>query len=171
MGGLPILPMKSDLKPEVIDTTDSNEDESLHSKPLPKPRNNSNASNFSLTKETQSQTNANAFPSANSSLYSSQVIPNLVSQTIESNLAILTAETRTNQTEIRMNLTKILDKIDSVSEKVSEQKYYSNPQSIGFMDSTILLSSIQRIVTENTNLKERCRREDVKSSEVKRKDC
>ena len=153
MGGLPILPMKSDLKPEVIDTTDSNEDESLHSKPLPKPRNNSNASNFSLTNETQSQTNANAFPSANSSLYSSQVIPNLVSQTIESNLAILTAETRTNQTEIRMNLTKILDKIDSVSEKVSEQKYYSNPQSIGFMDSTILLSSIQRIVTENTNLK------------------
>lgn len=150
MGGLAILPIRSDTKPESVDTTDTNEEDSLHSKPLPKPRNNSNASNISQCNETQSQTNSNAIPSTTGSLNSAQMSPNLSSQTIESNLALLTAETRSNQTEIRYNLAKIYDKINSVSEKVQN---YSNPQSIGFMDSTILLSSIQRIVTENSTLK------------------
>ncbi|CAG2162475.1 unnamed protein product [Oppiella nova] len=175
MGGLPILPMRSEpsvavKNVETDDTTDAPEDEDT--KPSPKPRNSSLTSSGSQANEVMADfggkdsmaQNCTQIPvnhSMTSSSYSTPIPPYFVSQNIETNLSILTTETRTNNTEIRMNLSKIIDKMDSLSDKVNDIKSSSastpmNPMSvssIGFMDSAILLSSIQRIVDENNSLK------------------
>lgn len=172
MGGLPILPMKIEPKAEIFDSIDSKEDESPQQKPNPKPRNSSITSNNIQSNENQiynnssqkspeSETNlGNCAQIPVTSLASNSMIysPYFTPQSLETNLSLLSVESRSIQTEIRMNLTKIMDKIDSVSEKVNEIKNCSAPQinsmsSIGFMDSAILLSSIQRIVNENNSLK------------------
>jgi hypothetical protein len=97
---------------------------------------------------------------------------------VDSNLSLLTNETRINNSEVRMTLTKIIDKIDLVSEKISDIKNSANSSipsipvsSIGFMDSTILLSSIQKIVNDNTNLKKELEDKTVRLQTLNEKIC
>lgn len=178
MGGLPILPVKQDInvKTEMNDTTDAQHNEdNIPVKPSPKPRNNSMTTNTSLSET--SNTVSNRVPEMNInyntveqtnaqipvSVPTSYQIPSYIvnqNSSIESNLSVLMNETRNYNTEVRIGLNKVIDKIDSLSEKVNDIKNSPNSNipslpvsSIGFMDSAILMSSIQRIVNENNSLK------------------
>jgi FK506-binding protein 15 len=197
MGGLPILPIKieSNTKSESINATDAhnNEEEIIQMKPLPKPRNNSIQSVNNLQIDTSvtdsndkipdSKTNSNQIPTnvPQIPVTNSYQIPSYFmtqNTSIDSNLSLLTNETRINNSEVRMTLTKIIDKIDLVSEKISDIKNNANSSipsipvsSIGFMDSTILLSSIQKIVNDNNNLKKELEDKTVRLQTLNEKIC
>jgi FK506-binding protein 15 len=197
MGGLPILPMKieSNTKSESTDSTDAhnNEEEIIQMKPFPKPRNNSIQSANNLQIDTSvtdsndkipdSKTNSNPIPTnvPQIPVTNSYQIPSYFmtqNTSVDSNLSLLTNETRINNSEVRMTLTKIIDKIDLVSEKISDIKNNANSSipsipvsSIGFMDSTILLSSIQKIVNDNNNLKKELEDKTVRLQTLNEKIC
>ncbi|XP_015907332.1 FK506-binding protein 15 isoform X4 [Parasteatoda tepidariorum] len=105
------------------------------------------------------------------SQYSLQGMPSLVPQVttsmVDTHLPMLITETRSQNTEVRLSLSKITEKIDTVIQKVDDVRY-NQGRSVGLshsshMDSSLLLQSIEKIVQENSQLKEDV---EVKNSKI-----
>ncbi|XP_029842786.2 FK506-binding protein 15 isoform X2 [Ixodes scapularis] len=70
-------------------------------------------------------------------------------------LPLLLSETRSQNTEIRLGLSKVADKVDTVLSKLDSMRPPQAASSMTpYMDSEVLLHNIQRIVQENIKLKE-----------------
>ncbi|CAN7990690.1 unnamed protein product, partial [Ixodes pacificus] len=70
-------------------------------------------------------------------------------------LPLLLSETRSQNTEIRLGLSKVADKVDTVLSKLDSMRPPQAASSVTpYMDSEVLLHNIQRIVQENIKLKE-----------------
>ncbi|CAM1303987.1 FKBP15 (predicted), partial [Pycnogonum litorale] len=78
----------------------------------------------------------------------------------DSHLSILLSETRTQNTELRFNLSKISDKVDTVINKIDNMKAGYSPSSslvpssgMSLLEPSMLLHSIEKMVQENTSLR------------------
>ncbi|XP_076319322.1 FK506-binding protein 15-like isoform X5 [Tachypleus tridentatus] len=74
---------------------------------------------------------------------------------LDNQLPVLLAETRTQNTELRLSLGKIADKVDLLLNKMEDIKSNQSQAVVGatYMETSILLQNIQRIVQENSRLK------------------
>ncbi|XP_069676887.1 FK506-binding protein 15-like isoform X2 [Periplaneta americana] len=75
----------------------------------------------------------------------------------ESHLSVFLAETRTQNSEVRMNVAKVADKVDQVLTKLnSMQQLQLRPSlstALGTLEPATLLASIQKIIAENEQLR------------------
>ncbi|GBM84370.1 FK506-binding protein 15 [Araneus ventricosus] len=85
----------------------------------------------------------------------------------DTHLPMLITETRSQNTEVRLSLSKITDKVDTVIQKVDELRLQQGRMpsitQAPFMDSAMLVQNIERIVQENKQLKEDV---EVKNSKI-----
>lgn len=78
------------------------------------------------------------------------------SAALDAQLPLLLSETRSQNTEVRLNISKLADKVDAILSKLDTLKPQLPPAPplSSYMDSEALLHNIQRIVQENVKLKE-----------------
>ncbi|XP_035205858.1 FK506-binding protein 15-like isoform X2 [Stegodyphus dumicola] len=88
----------------------------------------------------------------------SGVMPSIPTSMADAHLPLLITETRSQNAEVRLSLSKITDKVDSVIQKVDDLRLQQGKSTglshMHFMEGTILLQNIQRIIQENQQLKE-----------------
>ncbi|GFT90973.1 FK506-binding protein 15 [Nephila pilipes] len=93
----------------------------------------------------------------------------------DTHLPMLITETRNQNTEVRLSLSKITDKVDTVIQKVDDLRLQQGrTPSLGpapFMDSSILVQNIERIVQENKQLKEEVETKNAKIQSLNEKIC
>lgn len=82
--------------------------------------------------------------------------PTATSTALDAQLPLLLSETRSQNTEVRLNISKLADKVDAILGKLDTLKPQLPPAPplSSYMDSEALLHNIQRIVQENIKLKE-----------------
>ncbi|KAL1431978.1 hypothetical protein MTO96_013650 [Rhipicephalus appendiculatus] len=87
--------------------------------------------------------------------YPAAPVPTATSAAVDMQLPLLLAETRSQNTEVRLNISKLADKVDAILGKLDAVKSQlpSAPLMGSHMDSDVLLYNIQRIVQENEKLK------------------
>lgn len=95
-------------------------------------------------------------PSPYSTPSVSGFIPPVTTSIADSHLSLLLTETRSQNTEVRMNLSKITDKVDMVIQKIDDVRLQERRTStnLPLMENAIILQNIERIIQENTRLKE-----------------
>lgn len=87
-------------------------------------------------------------------------------------LPLLLSETRSQNTEIRLGLSKVADKVDTVLSKLDTMRPSQSASSMTpYMDSEVLLHNIQRIVQENVKLKEESGEKNNKIQALNEKIC
>ncbi|CAL1300902.1 unnamed protein product [Larinioides sclopetarius] len=88
---------------------------------------------------------------------------------------MLITETRSQNTEVRLSLSKITDKVDTVIQKVDDlrlqQGRMPSISQAPFMDSAMLVQNIERIVQENKQLKEDVELKNSKIQTLNEKIC
>ncbi|KAG8177009.1 hypothetical protein JTE90_006952 [Oedothorax gibbosus] len=92
----------------------------------------------------------------------------------DTHLPMLVTETRSQNTEVRLSLSKITDKVDTVIQKVDELRLQGRSPAFGsaaFMDSALLVQNIERIVQENHQLKEDVELKNTKIQSLNEKIC
>ncbi|XP_013786507.1 FK506-binding protein 15-like isoform X2 [Limulus polyphemus] len=96
-----------------------------------------------------------------------------VNPPLDNQLPVLLAETRTQNTELRLSLGKIADKVDLVLNKVEDIKSNHSQAVVGapYMETSILLQNIQRIVQENSRLKNDVDEKSTKIQTLNEKIC
>ncbi|XP_075736364.1 FK506-binding protein 15 isoform X3 [Rhipicephalus microplus] len=87
--------------------------------------------------------------------YPAAPVPTATSVAVDMQLPLLLSETRSQNTEVRLDISKLSDKVDTILGKLDAVKSQlpSAPQLGSHMDSDVLLYNIQRIVQENQKLK------------------
>ncbi|KAJ9590385.1 hypothetical protein L9F63_016576 [Diploptera punctata] len=70
----------------------------------------------------------------------------------DSHLSVFLAETRTHNSELRMGVTKVADKVDQVLMKL-DTMHHRRESTAGLMDPSSLLASVQKLVSENEILR------------------
>ncbi|RWS02877.1 FK506-binding protein 15-like protein [Dinothrombium tinctorium] len=174
-----------------IDEGDSNEqiEENIKVKPLPKPRQNSFTStsiaNVETNVENRSMENSvSTLPPPNTMITVTQqkidkfsyppYLMNPMPVIDPSVVNKLASEVQTSNSEMRLNLSKISDKVESLCNKMDDFKnsasIFNSASSLG-MDSTLLLASIHRIVTENNSLKSEIEEKNLKIDRLNEKMC
>lgn len=88
--------------------------------------------------------------------YPAAAAPSATSAALDAQLPLLLSETRSQNTEVRLNISKLADKVDAILGKLDTLKPQLPPAPplSSYMDSEALLHNIQRIVQENIKLKE-----------------
>ncbi|GFW37914.1 FK506-binding protein 15 [Trichonephila clavipes] len=93
----------------------------------------------------------------------------------DTHLPMLITETRNQNTEVRLSLSKITDKVDTVLQKVDDLRLQQGRtpslSPAPFMDSSILVQNIERIVQENKQLKEEIETKNSKIQSLNEKIC
>ncbi|KFM66347.1 FK506-binding protein 15, partial [Stegodyphus mimosarum] len=93
----------------------------------------------------------------------------------DAHLPLLITETRSQNAEVRLSLSKITDKVDSVIQKVDDLRLQQGKSTgvshMHFMEGTILLQNIQRIIQENQQLKEDVETRNSKIQTLNEKIC
>ncbi|XP_067143680.1 FK506-binding protein 15-like isoform X4 [Centruroides vittatus] len=169
-------------------------------KPVPKPRSTSNATNFQQlnqpapTPVTQQMAvmqppqylpnNIYPFPYSASTVpfnMLQQPFPNhaiatgspaVMTSIADTHLPLLLSETRTQNTEVRLALGKITEKVDVVLHKLDDVKHQSAfSGQIPYLESSVLLQNIQRIVQENNKLKQEIDEKSGKIQSLNEKIC
>ncbi|XP_075535471.1 uncharacterized protein LOC142571031 [Dermacentor variabilis] len=85
----------------------------------------------------------------------SAAVPSAASVAADMQLPFLLSETRSQNTEVRLNISKLADKVDEILRKLDAAKSQlpSAPLLGSHMDSDVLLCNIQRMVQDNEKLK------------------
>lgn len=85
----------------------------------------------------------------------SAAVPTATSAAVDMQLPLLLSETRSQNTEVRLNISKLADKVDEILRKLDATKSQlpSAPLLGSHMDSDVLLYNIQRMVQDNEKLK------------------
>ncbi|XP_070384736.1 FK506-binding protein 15-like isoform X3 [Dermacentor albipictus] len=85
----------------------------------------------------------------------SAAVPAATSVAADMQLPLLLSETRSQNTEVRLNISKLADKVDEILRKLDAAKSQlpSAPPLGSCMDSDVLLYNIQRMVQDNEKLK------------------
>ncbi|XP_054919357.1 FK506-binding protein 15-like isoform X2 [Dermacentor andersoni] len=85
----------------------------------------------------------------------SAAMPSAASVAADMQLPLLLSETRSQNTEVRLNISKLADKVDEILRKLDAAKSQlpSAPLLGSNMDSDVLLYNIQRMVQDNEKLK------------------
>ncbi|KAL3191864.1 hypothetical protein MRX96_059373 [Rhipicephalus microplus] len=80
--------------------------------------------------------------------YPAAPVPTATSVAVDMQLPLLLSETRSQNTEVRLDISKLSDKVDTILGKLDAVKSQlpSAPQLGSHMDSDVLLYNIQRIV-------------------------
>ncbi|KAF8765245.1 FK506-binding protein 15 like protein [Argiope bruennichi] len=93
----------------------------------------------------------------------------------DTHLPLLITETRSQNTEVRLSLSKITDKIDTVLQKVDDLRLQQGRMPCvtptPFLDSALLVQNIERIVQENKQLKEDVEAKNSKIQSLNEKIC
>ncbi|XP_023238995.1 FK506-binding protein 15-like isoform X4 [Centruroides sculpturatus] len=169
-------------------------------KPVPKPRSTSNATSFQQPNQpapapvTQQMAvmqppqylpnNVYPFPYSASTVpfnVLQQPFPNhaiatgspaVMTSIADTHLPLLLSETRTQNTEVRLALGKITEKVDVVLHKLDDVKHQSAfSGQIPYLESSVLLQNIQRIVQENNKLKQEIDEKSGKIQSLNEKIC
>lgn len=95
------------------------------------------------------------------------------SAALDAQLPLLLSETRSQNTEVRLNISKLADKVDAILGKLDTLKPQLPPAPplSSYMDSEALLHNIQRIVQENIKLKEESSDKNSKIQALNEKIC
>uniref|UniRef100_L7M592 peptidylprolyl isomerase n=1 Tax=Rhipicephalus pulchellus TaxID=72859 RepID=L7M592_RHIPC len=105
--------------------------------------------------------------------YPAAPVPTATSAAVDMQLPLLLSETRSQNTEVRLNISKLADKVDAILGKLDAVKSQvpSAPLLGSHMDSDVLLYNIQRIVQENEKLKNDNSEKDHKIQGLNEKIC
>ncbi|XP_077506312.1 FK506-binding protein 15-like isoform X3 [Amblyomma americanum] len=105
--------------------------------------------------------------------YPAAPVPTSVSTALDAQLPVLLSETRSQSTEVRLNISKLTDKVDYIIGKLDTLKSQppSAPPLSSYMDSEALLHNIQRIVQENVKLKNESSEKNNKIQALNEKIC
>lgn len=106
--------------------------------------------------------------------YPAAPVPTSVSTTLDAQLPVLLSETRSQNTEVRLNISKLADKVDYIIGKLDTLKSQppaAPPPLSSYMDSEALLHNIQRIVQENIKLKNESSEKNNKIQTLNEKIC
>ncbi|GIY42344.1 hypothetical protein CDAR_510881 [Caerostris darwini] len=116
-----------------------------------------------------------AYPSTFPAQFPMHSLPGMMPTSIaDTHLPMLVTETRNQNTEVRLSLSKITDKVDTVIQKVDDLRLQGRMPSISsapFMDSAMLVQNIERIVQENKQLKEDVEVKNAKIQTLNEKIC
>lgn len=100
------------------------------------------------------------------------ISPTVVPGMTDTHLTLLLTETRSQNTEVRLSLSKISDKVETILQKVEDKKSHEGSHnSLHYMESNVLVHNIQRIVQENTRLKEDVEAKSAKIQSLNEKIC
>lgn len=100
------------------------------------------------------------------------ISPTVVPGMTDTHLTLLLTETRSQNTEVRLSLSKISDKVETILQKVEDIKSQEGSHSsLHYMESNVLVQNIQRIVQENTRLKEEVEAKSAKIQSLNEKIC
>lgn len=98
--------------------------------------------------------------------------PTVMTSIADTHLPLLLSETRNQNTEVRLALGKITEKVDLVIHKLDDVKQQSAISGqIPYLESSILLQNIQRIVQENNKLKQEIDEKNGKIQTLNEKIC
>lgn len=105
--------------------------------------------------------------------YAAAAVPTATNAAVDIQLPLLLSETRSQNTEIRLNLSKLADKVDAILGKLDAVKSQlpSAPLQGSYMDGDVLLYNIQRIVQDNEKLKNDNTEKDHKIQGLNEKIC
>ncbi|XP_037515427.1 FK506-binding protein 15 isoform X4 [Rhipicephalus sanguineus] len=105
--------------------------------------------------------------------YPTAPVPTATSAAVDMQLPLLLSETRSQNTEVRLNISKLADKVDAILGKLDAVKSQlpSAPLLGSHMDSDVLLYNIQRIVQDNEKLKNDNSEKDHKIQGLNEKIC
>uniref|UniRef100_A0A023GFZ1 peptidylprolyl isomerase n=1 Tax=Amblyomma triste TaxID=251400 RepID=A0A023GFZ1_AMBTT len=100
-------------------------------------------------------------------------VPSAASTALDAQLPVLLSETRSQNTEVRLNISKLADKVDYIIGKLDTLKSQppAAPPLSSYMDSEALLHNIQRIVQENVKLKNESSEKNSKIQALNEKIC
>ncbi|GIX79278.1 hypothetical protein CEXT_714262 [Caerostris extrusa] len=116
-----------------------------------------------------------AYPSTFPAQFPMHSLPGIMPTSIaDTHLPMLLTETRNQNTEVRLSLSKITDKVDTVIQKVDDLRLQGKMPSMSpapFMDSAMLVQNIERIVQENKQLKEDVEVKNAKIQTLNEKIC
>ncbi|XP_054709876.1 FK506-binding protein 15-like isoform X1 [Uloborus diversus] len=102
------------------------------------------------------------------------MMPGIPASVADAHLPMLLTETRSYNSEVRMSLSKITDKVDTVLQKVDDLRSQGRSPSsthVPFMESSILMQNIERIIQENSRLKEDIETKNNKIQALNEKIC
>lgn len=105
--------------------------------------------------------------------YAAAAVPTATNAAVDIQLPLLLSETRSQNTEVRLNLSKLADKVDAILGKLDAVKSQlpSAPLQGSYMDGDVLLYNIQRIVQDNEKLKNDNSEKDHKIQGLNEKIC
>uniref|UniRef100_A0A1E1XF74 peptidylprolyl isomerase n=1 Tax=Amblyomma aureolatum TaxID=187763 RepID=A0A1E1XF74_9ACAR len=105
--------------------------------------------------------------------YPAAPVATSVSTALDAQLPVLLSEARSQNTEVRLNISKLTDKVDYIIGKLDTLKSQppSAPPLSSYMDSEALLHNIQRIVQENVKLKNESNEKNNKIQALNEKIC
>ena len=150
---------------KIMKPTIQKSESEVAARPAPKPRTSSISSSghpgHSQSLSLSSDIPASTAASANNLLSGAVAFPyfgGTSASGIDAGSFLLINELRTNNTQLKLMLDNLVTKVDNVYNKVDEVKGLSvnvpSFKSSLTMDSTFLIASIQKIVDENSSLKE-----------------
>lgn len=103
----------------------------------------------------------------------SAAVPTTTGAAVDMQLPLLLSETRAQNTEVRLNISKLADKVDDILRKLDAVKSQlpSAPLLGSHMDSDVLLYNIQKMVQDNEKLKNDNSEKDQKIQGLNEKIC